>query len=69
MLEIVKAVKAEAEQEIIFAKAKLEVANSILARMEAHTKVSEDFTMKPQNMQPMRTFLAPMNSTEFKGGA
>ena len=44
MLEIVKAVKAEAEQEIIFAKAKLEVANSILARMEAQTKVSEDFT-------------------------
>ena len=43
MLEIVKAVKAEAEQEIIFAKAKLEVANSILARMEAKTKVSEDF--------------------------
>lgn len=43
MLEIVKAVKAEAEQEIIFAKAKLEVANSILARMEAQTKVSEDF--------------------------
>ena len=44
MLEIVKAVKAEAEQEIIFAKAKLEVANSILARMEAQTKVSEAFT-------------------------
>jgi hypothetical protein len=44
MLEIVKAVKAEAEQEIIFAKAKLEVANSILARMEAKTEVSEDFT-------------------------
>ena len=43
MLEIVKAVKAEAEQEIIFAKAKLEVANRILARMEAKTKVSEDF--------------------------
>ena len=43
MLEIVKAVKAEAEQEIIFAKAKLEVANRILARMEAQTKVSEDF--------------------------
>lgn len=43
MLEIVKAVKAEAEQEIIFAKAKLEVANSILARMEAQTRVSEDF--------------------------
>ena len=44
MLEIVKAVKAEAEQEIIFAKSKLEVANSILARMEAQTNVSEDFT-------------------------
>jgi ribosome recycling factor len=44
MLEIVKSVKAEAEQEIIFAKAKLEVANNILARMEAQTEVTEDFT-------------------------
>lgn len=41
MIEIIKSVKAQAEKDLIFAQAKIDVANEILAKAE-ETQIAND---------------------------